>query len=106
MIGAMGDPPKSHEGEKIRALLAQADKRPSDLARAAGVTQTSVGRYLTAEKLGAKAWETASRGLVSLGLDPRQVRPTAIVLKAREGPEDLRPLIQGFARKHLEAVKQ
>lgn len=107
MVVPMGDTPKNHEGQKLRALLAQAGKRPSDLARQAGVTQTSVGRYLTAERLGAKAWETASRGLLGLGLDPRQIRAGGVVgLRAREEPEDLRPLLHGFARKHLEALAQ
>ena len=106
IVADMGDTLKGHEGQKIRALLKQADLKPADLARACEVTQTSVSRYLKPEKLGAKAWETASRGLLVLGLDPRQIRPTALVgMRAMEGPEDLRPLIHGFSRKHLEALK-
>jgi hypothetical protein len=102
----MADSAKGHEGNRIRQLLADADKRPSDLARAAGVTQTSVGRYLVAEKLGAKAWETASRGLLTLNIDPRQIRPASSVpLRMRESPDDLRGLLVGFQRKHLEALK-
>mgnify|MGYP000988189548 CR=1 FL=1 len=102
----MADNKKEHEGNKIRALLAEHDKRPSDLARATGVTQTSVGRYLTSEKLGAKAWETCSRGLLNLGLDPRLIRPSATVpARLRESPEDLRALLGGFQKKHLEALK-
>ena len=56
--------PKIHEGKKIRELLEAAGKRPSDLARAGGVTQTSVGRWLEVEHLGPKAWESA-RGALS-----------------------------------------
>jgi hypothetical protein len=69
------------------------------------VTPTAVNRYLGAERLGAKAWETMSRGLVALGLDPRRVRPNApLSLPARDAPEDLRPLLDGFRRRQLEAM--
>lgn len=102
----MADSNKVHEGNRIRELLAEADKRPSDLARAAQVTQTSVGRYLAADKLGAKAWETASRGLLNLGIDPRKIRASAAVpLRLRESPEDLRGLLTGFNKKQLESLK-
>ena len=95
-----------HEGRKIRALLEAAGKRPADLARAIGVTQTSVGRYLEAEHLGAKAWESAARGLSRLGIDPWQVRPIEPHLgrTARERPEELRQLLAGFGRRQLEQL--
>jgi AcrR family transcriptional regulator len=99
--------PPAHEGTKIRDCLARAGRRPADLARACGVSPTAVTRHLTAARLGAKAWETVSRGLAALGIDPRQVRapaPPPLSLVAREGPEDLRPLVEGWSRRHLEAV--
>jgi hypothetical protein len=97
--------PVAHEGARIRELLERQHKRPVDLARACGVTQTAVARYLAAEQLGAKAWETVSGGLTKLGIDPRHVRtPPPLTFIAREGPEDLRPLLQGFNRKQLEAL--
>jgi hypothetical protein len=100
----MPETPIVHEGRKIKEALERAGKRPADLARACGVTQTAVARYLVAEKLGAKAWETVNHGLVALGIDPRQVRlPPAFTLSARE-PEDLRPLLSGFSRRQLESL--
>ena len=109
MILSMADTGKVniHEGNRIRALLGEIEKRPADLARAADVTQTSAGRWLDAERLGAKAWETASRGLLALGIDPRKVRPSASVpLRLRENADELRALLHGFSRKQLEALKQ
>ena len=95
-----------HEGHKIRALLEAAGKRPADLARAIGVTQTSVGRYLDAERMGAKAWESASRGLSTLGIDPWQVRPLEIHggRIARERPDELRQMLVGFGKRQLEQL--
>src|SRR4051794_29431693 len=100
--------PSIHEGQKIRQLLEQAGKRPADLARAIGVTQTSVGRYLEAERLGAKAWESCSRGLSKLGIDPWQVRPLELHAgrTARERPEELRQMLQGFGKRQLEQLQK
>jgi len=93
------------EGRKLRELLERAHKRPVDLARACEVTQTAVARYLAAETLGARAWERVSAGLSKLGIDPRQVRqPPPLTFIAREAPEDLRPLLQSWSRKQLEAL--
>jgi hypothetical protein len=101
----MATEPEVNEGAKLKELLVRAHKRPVDLARACGVTQTAVARYLAAEKLGAKAWETVSRGMIALGIDPRQLRqPPPLTFIAREGPPDLRPLLSGFSRKQLEAL--
>lgn len=90
----------------IRTLLEAAGKRPSDLARAGGVTQTSVGRWLGAERLGAKAWESARRALSALGIDPWQVRSVEAHggRIARERPEEVRQLLAGFGRRQLEQL--
>jgi transcriptional regulator with XRE-family HTH domain len=95
-----------HEGKKIEALLKRAGKTQSDLARAASVTPTAVGRYMAAEELGAKAWESAARGLARLGLDPSEIRAVAATMM-RERPEvELRQLLNAFSAKQMEALRQ
>src|SRR5690349_7870069 len=100
----MGSQP-AHEGEKVREMLDLAERSPIDLAHACAVSESMARRYLKTAHFGAKAWETVSRGLVALGLDPRRVRQVVDpTLAAREEPERLVPLLNGFGRRQMEAL--
>jgi hypothetical protein len=92
----------AHEGERIRELVERAGKKPSDFARACGVTRTAVDRYLGSAKIGKHAWTTVRAGLVKMGIDPSKVRPQEEPMAEEK---DLRPLIAGWSREQLEALK-
>jgi hypothetical protein len=99
-----------HEGAKVRELLELAGRRPADLSRACRVSESMVAKYVKTARFGAKAWETVSRGLAMLDIDPRLVRsppePLPATLAARDEPEKLRPLLDKFQRRQLEALLQ
>jgi transcriptional regulator with XRE-family HTH domain len=104
--------PMDHEGERIKQLLAARGRTAADLARATGVTATAVGRYIYSRRLGPKAWATASRGLVALGIDPDEIRPTtrAVAVDWRELRDGLDLLTSpeqlAYVKRLLEAAPQ
>jgi len=92
----------SHDGERIRKLLAATGNTPADLARAANVTRTAVDRYLKADNIGKNAWLTVRAGLTKLGIDPRKVKPD----DRAEEEIDLRPLVTDFSRDQLDRLRK
>lgn len=93
-----------HEGQRIRELLAAVGKTPADLARACDVSRTAVDRYLKAAEIGKIAWLNLRPGLVSVGIDPRKVKPDDRVTDVFD--VDLRPLLQGFDADQLSRIKK
>lgn len=98
---ALGD---RHEGETVMRLLRQHNKTVQDLARAAEVEWPAAKKYVTAQRIGAKAWETCSRGLVRLEIDSSLVRPTIVESLSTVTPEDLKPLLTGFDDAQLDTL--
>ena len=92
----------THEGEAIKRLLKDKGYSIQDLARAAGVKWPSAARYVRAERLGAKARESCTRGLLALGLDPRQIWTWA---SAAQSIEDLKALVLHFKGPQLQALR-
>lgn len=93
-----------HEGNKIRELLEERGKKPADLAKAAHRSWPAIDKQLKQETLGAGAWETISKGLIGLQIDPGLVRPLRSIAGFKQAA-DLRPLIDDFSLRQLHALK-
>lgn len=90
-----------HEGLLIERLLKEKGYTVQDLARACGVEWPAAKKYVQARRLGAKAWETCSRGLRKLEIDPSLVRPTITESLSIVPVEDLKPLLTHFSAEQL-----
>lgn len=97
---------RDHEGKAIAELLSERGLKPAALAEACDVTWPAVKKYLQAAKLQSKAWDTCSRGLEKLGIDPALIRPRRLMLVAHAPAIDLKPLVVGFDRSQMEKLKQ
>lgn len=62
------------EGEKLKQALLKARLLPSDFARNAGCSSTSVTRYLRMDHFEPKPWSIVVRGLRRSGINPSVVR--------------------------------
>jgi hypothetical protein len=91
------------EGRRITDLLDQAEKSPSDLARACHITRQAIVKQLKEKKLGKKAWFTIRRGLEALHIDPAQVRSWE---SEKDPHEDLCSLVASWPLDHLSALKR
>jgi transcriptional regulator with XRE-family HTH domain len=91
-------------GDKLKSLLKSVNKNQEDLARATGITGTSISRYfkwLNAGTLDDKQWATMVKGLRKLGIDPEQVRP---IPRPTRLPVDLLPHLDTFDHEQLKAL--
>lgn len=95
-----------HEGETIKRLLDETGHTVQDLAKACHVEWPAAKKYMTAKRLGAKAWETCSRGLLKLEIDPSLVRPTLIETLPTATVEDLKPLLPQFKDDQLDTLRR
>lgn len=95
-----------HEGETINLLLKESGRTVQDLAKACGVEWPAAKKYILAKRLGAKAWETCSKGLLKLEIDPSLVRPTLIESMPTVAVEDLKPLLTVFQTDQLETLRK
>lgn len=96
---------KDHEGRKIEELVRAAGHTVSDLARCAGVSWPAAKKWIQAETLKPEARESAIRGMVALGVDPRAIWPI-VAATAAENMDELRVLVDGFSLDQLRKVRR
>jgi hypothetical protein len=94
-----------HEGKQIKRLLEQHGLTIARLAEACGVEWSSAQKYINAQQLGVVAWDTCSKGLCALAIDPALVKRVGSVPAAKPEPiEDLKPHLPEFSRQQLETL--
>lgn len=91
------------EGRALRRLLDANGKKPADLARACGVSDSAVTRYLSTKHIRDRAWKTVRAGLIVLKIDYSSLRPDAISMSA-EPIEDFRPQVLALPQAQIDLV--
>ena len=97
------------EGQKLRRALEEAGKNGTALAIACEVSSSMVTKYLQTETFGGHAWNTVCKGLAKLGIPPSKIREGYVEMyreRATPPTRDLRPLLEGFSKHQLGALKE
>jgi len=97
------------EGQKLRRALDEVGKNGTSLAIACEVSSSMVTKYFQTETFGGHAWNTVCKGLGKLGISPSKIREGYVEMyRGRATPPtlDLRPLLEGFSKSQLVALKQ
>ena len=100
---------ETHEGHKLRQTLADRGKTLADLARAAQVIEQAVQKWVNAGKMGAKARETATRGLAKMGIDTSkmwEIQVVAMGVLTHDNAAERRRLLDRFDPEQLAAIKR
>ena len=97
------------EGHKLRRALEEAGKNGTALAIACEVSSSMVTKYFQTETFGGHAWNTVCKGLAKLGISPSKIREGYVEMyreRTALPTRDLRPLLDGFSKQQLGAVKE